>query len=494
MPVLNKHWQPDEVADVLIVGGGMAGMSTALELQKRGKRVLVCEARNIGFGTSGGTTAHLNTFLDTTYPQIDRNFGKEDSAKICAAAKSAIALIKENIHSYHFACGFNERSGYLFAKDEKQAEELQQIVESSRAAGCEVNFCDEIPLKAAFTSAARFEEQAQFHPLQYLTGIAEAFVTNGGFVLQQCRVLKVEPEGDLLHVETSKGLLLARQLVYATHTPPGVNLLHFRLAPYRSYALALHTENHFYPEALIYDMDEPYHYYRSQQLDGKRYLIAGGQDHKTGHNENTSDCFDKLKQFVGGIIPIKEVAFSWSSQYFESTDGLPYIGHLPGNPENVFVATGFGGNGMIYSHVSAMLLADMLTGKENPLQKLLDPNRIKPVAGFASFVKESADVAREFISKFFAPEKVKDLDTLAINEARVVKLDGEAIAVYRDDAGKIHAVSPECTHINCHVKWNNAELSWDCPCHGSRFDADGALLTAPARKNLDAVLFEKDAN
>ncbi len=330
------------------------------------------------------------------------------------------------------------------------------------------------------------------HPTRYLSALAKAFEEAGGVLLQDCRITAVE-EGDPHIITSSRGNFRAQHFIYATHIPPGVNLLHFRCAPYRSYAIAVKLKNEKdYPDALVYDMHDPYHYYRTQEIDGELYFIAGGEDHKTGHEENTENCFRKLEAYVRKYFDVEEVTNRWSSQYFEPTDGLPYIGALPGHPNNMFVATGFGGNGMIYGNVAAITLTDMIAGGKSEYQDLFDPNRIKIVAGFGNFVKEAADVVGKLIGTIISPEKLPELADLAQGEAKVVKYDGHRLAIYKDENGELHALNSACTHIKCDVAWNSAEKTWDCPCHGSRFSYTGEMLTAPARKDLEVVEIMKD--
>lgn len=242
-----------------------------------------------------------------------------------------------------------------------------------------------------------------------------------------------------------------------------------------------------YPGALVYDMYDPYHYYRTQEIDGELYFIAGGEDHKTGHEENTNTCFDKLEAHIKKYFPVESITHKWSSQYFEPNDGIPYIGNLPGHPDRMYVATGYGGNGMIYSAVAALTLSDIIVAGESRYQDLFNPNRLKPIAGFTNFVKESADVVGKLIGKVVPADKLKELSELAKGEARVVNYDGNRVAIYKDDAGKVYAVNSACTHIKCDVAWNIAEKSWDCPCHGSRFSYTGEVLTGPARKDLERL-------
>ena len=252
--------------------------------------------------------------------------------------------------------------------------------------------------------------------------------------------------------------------------------------------MALKLNNDDYPDALAYDLQDPYHYFRTYSDNGKKYLVVGGEDHKTGHEENTEACFSRLESYCRSNYDVAEVVNKWSSQYFEPTDGLPYIGELPGHKENMFVATGFSGNGITLGTSASIILSHMIiTGEKGEYAELFDPSRIKMVAGFSNFVKESADVVGLLIGKLMPGEKLPSFSDLAHNEARVVKHSGNTIAVYKDTNGQIHALNAACTHIKCDVAWNNAEQSWDCPCHGSRFSVDGEVLTAPARKNLEVI-------
>lgn len=476
-----------EVMDVVIVGGGITGISTGLLLQKAGKSVMIAEAKNIGFGTTGGTTAHLNSFTETPFNEIIKKFG-EDNAKLAAKGlRQALELIKNHVQAYAIDCGYKELPGYLYARDEKECQELEALLEGSKKAGVEVDYCNDSPVKIPFMKMIEFRKQGQLHPTRYLQALAKEFGKAGGLIMENCRVTAVE-EGEILTVETSTGSYKARNLVYATHVPPGVNLLHFRCAPYRSYVIAAKLKNEAdYPDALAYDMDDPYRYYRTQEVDGEKYFIAGGEDHKTGHEENTEACFARLEAYIRNYYDIEKVAYRWSSQYFEPADGLPYIGHLPGHSSNMYVATGYGGIGITHGSLAAMILTDLIASGDSEYKDLYHPGRIKPVAGFSNFVKEAADVVSHFIGDKLSTEKIRSLAELAPGEAKVVKYEGHTLALYKDETGKLHAVNSACTHIKCTVGWNATEKSWDCPCHGSRFSYDGELLTAPARKDLEVI-------
>lgn len=476
----------DITFDVLIVGGGVTGITTALELQKAGKRCIVAEAQNLCFGTTGGTTAHLNSFFDNSYDQIESDFGEDNAQRIASAANQALELYRNNVEEYSIDCGYEVKDGYLYAQTDKQSEQLDKIYDSSVKAGVSVSYTDRIPVPVEFTKAIVYHEQANVHATRYVYALAKAFENAGGVILQNCRVMDFKGN-DILEIETSKGNIKAKNLIWATHIPPGINLLHFRCAPYRSYAIAVTLNDDAYPDGLAYDMYDPYHYYRTQIVDGNKYLIIGGEDHKTAHEQNTEGCFTRLEAYVRKYYNIKEVAFKWSSQFFEPADGIAYIGHLPGNPDNVYVATGFGGNGMIYSHIASITLTQLILTKESEFDKLFSPERLKPVAGFTNFVKENLDVVKEFIGKRLSKDKLHELTELAPGEGRVVKYEGKSLALYKDDNGQLHAINPVCTHAKCTVGWNTAEKTWDCPCHGARYDIDGQVLTGPARVDLEVV-------
>ena len=297
--------QPDVNSeyDVIIVGGGITGINTALLLQAAGKKCIVLEAHNLGFGTTGGTTAHLNTLLDTPYSTINKNFGKEKAIQVANAVKDAIDQIKSNIDRYKIDCGFLEADAYLFAQDEHQEKELQEILEATNDAGVKAVYTDCIPVPVPFVKAMKVSGQAKFNPLQYVHGLAAAFENKGGVIVQNCMVTGVE-DNEWVEAETNTGTFKGKELIYATHIPPGINLLHLRCVPYRSYAVAVTLRNNEYPADLAYDMVDPYHYYRAQEVNGTTYLIAGGKDHKTAHEENTDKSFLEMEAQVLKHFPV----------------------------------------------------------------------------------------------------------------------------------------------------------------------------------------------
>ena len=330
--------------------------------------------------------------------------------------------------------------------------------------------------------------QAQMHALKYIHGLAGAYEQEGGILLQNCTVSNHTHE-HYYQVETTLGMVKAYKIVYATHIPPGLTIFNFRCAPYRSYAAAVTLKDGNYPDALVYDVKSPYHYFRTQLVNGTNYLIAGGFDHKTGHNDNTEQLFRELEAYIRTHFNVDSIAYKWSSQYFEPTDGLPYIGLMPGD-DDIYVATGYSGNGIIFGTLAGKILCEEITNHKSRYEQLFSPDRIKPVAGFANFIRENTDVVSKFIGMRFSYEKVSELAALAPGESMLAEWEGNKVALHKDENGKLHALHPVCPHAGCLVAWNNAEKSWDCPCHGSRFAANGALLTGPATHGLVQIKWE----
>lgn len=483
------NFNSDTVYDVLIIGGGITGITTALLLQKKGKNVILAEAQNPGFGTTGGTTAHLNTFFDTAYPQIETDFSEETAKLVAKAGKETMDLIASLVNEHAIDCDFEYKNGYVFSQNEKETKQLDEVLASSQKVGIDAANSNINGLPLPFHKAVVFKGQAQFHPIIYIKKLAEIFIQRGGVLLTDTFINNLEKEDGIYKATDGSLNIKALQVVYATHMPPGINIANFTCAPYRSYVIGVTLTDNNYPNCLSYDMQEPYHYFRTHEVDGQKYLLVGGEDHKTGHGD-PEQAFKTLEDYVRGIYNVNEVAYKWSSQYYVPADGLPYIGKMPLGGNDVFMATGYSGNGMMFGTLAGCILCDMICGVENPYENLFSPSRIKPVAGFTEFIKENADVAWRFITDRFSADDIDSLKELNIGEGMIAKYKGDKIALYKDEQGTIHALSPVCTHTKCIVNFNTEEKSWDCPCHGGRFSIDGKVLTGPPQHNLRKIELE----
>ncbi|MBE9586664.1 FAD-dependent oxidoreductase [Mucilaginibacter sp. JRF] len=482
----------DTVYDCLIIGAGITGLTAALLLQNAGRKLIIAEAYCLGFGTTGGTSAHINTFADTTYKEAASAFGKEGAQLFADAINEGAGLIRASISDHQIDCDYEAKTGFVYAEDEAQAKQLADVYDGAKAVGVPVSYVDQAPAPVTYQTALEFPDQAQFHPLKYLQALLSEYIKAGGILLEDTKIETVKTEGNFHVADLPQGEIKARQVIYATHIPPGINSYSLRCAPYRSYVLAVKLNGDTYPDVLVYDMQEPYHYFRTHVVDGEKLLIAGGNDHKTGHDE-PKKAFADLEKYVRDNYDVSSVKYRWSSQYYVPVDGFPYIGQMPEAAKGIYCATGYNGNGMMLGSIAGKILSDLAQGKDNKYADIFSPSRLKPIAGFTAFVQENADVAYHFVADRSGIHETDSLKRLSPGTGQVVEVDGKKIAAYRDDSGKIHALSPVCTHAGCIVNWNGEEKSWDCPCHGARYDIDGKVLTGPATLNLATIDPENNA-
>lgn len=478
------------IYDVAVFGGGITGVSTAFRLQKSGKECILLESYNIGFGTTGGTTAHLNNFYDTTYAEAISKFGLGNAKLLAKSAEEAMGIIEANINENNIDCDFKRKSAQLFALDDKQSKQLDDMMDGSKKVGHAMANIEEISFPIPFTKAVEIPGQGQFHPIKYITALSDVFLSSGGTIVENCRCDSHVEEDDVIILNTSKGIIKAKKVIYATHIPPGISRMHFTNSPYRSYVIAFTLNDDNYPKELGYDLMDPYHYYRVQEIDGQKLIIAGGEDHKTGHSDDTRECFSTLENYIREYFDVDLLKYSWSSQYYEPVDGLPYIGKLPGS-KDIYTATGFRGNGMIFGSLSSKIISDLILDESSEYEKLFSPSRVDPIAGFTEFVKENVTVVTDFIRDKLFVEKITALSAVEEGEGKVVKYEGESYAVYKENEGKVHLLKSTCPHAKCEVRWNSAELSWDCPCHSSRFGINGEVLTAPSVIGLAKINEDK---
>lgn len=477
--------EADLHTEVVVVGGGITGVTTALLLASQGKRVALLEARSLGAGVTGATTAHLTEALDARYRNLESDFGEEGARLARASSRAAIEKIAEL--SSGVDCGFERVPGYLYGDQEKHLAELDAELLAAARAGAQVRRRSDVPLPLPVRGAVVFENQAQFRPLDYLAGLAARLEPAGAQVFEGVTVLDVETEGQL-RLKTSRGVsVTADAVVLATHAPFQSLKVQLELAQYRSYVVSGPVAAPL--RGLFWDLNEPYHYVRTATVDGRHHLIVGGGDHRTGTLPEGGPAapyweLDALAAKLGATSSER-----WSAQVVESSDGLPFIGKLEPKVE-LYVAQGFAGNGMTLGTLSAMLISDALLGRDNPYAELYRADRFKPLASAATVVSENAETAAHLVAGHVKPVSDEPLATLPLGEGRIVKAGGKKLAVYRDQDGALHAVSAICTHQGCQVAFNPVECSWDCPCHGSRFGVDGGVLDGPAKIPLEKQSLE----
>lgn len=470
--------------DTIIVGAGITGLTLAVELQKRGQKCLILEQQEPGFGTTGGTTAHLNNFFDESYDNIISKFGEDKAQTIADHAKKGKDIVRNNVQQFNIDCDYEECNFYLFSAEKKQDKMVDNILDAHQKLDVETHYVSQIPFSINFRKAIEITGQAQFHPMRYIGGLAEVFEKKGGLLLTKRRVKKYEKLNDTISITTANGeVFTAGSLVWATHIPPGNNRFNILLAPYRSYALS--AKIRFTPEKMAQaaDLYDPYHYFRYHRKDENNYLIIGGFDHKTGQEKDTTRPFKDLENYARENFDIEEITHQWSSQFYVPVDGLPYIGKMPGE-ENMYVATGYNGNGMTWGTLASEIIADLIQRKDNELAEIVSPSRIEIQASATTAIQENVNAVFHLVTDRFMADSKAELDEIPKGEGKVIQYQGDQVAVYREDTGGFVFVSAICPHMGCTVQFNTAEKSWDCPCHGSRFDTDGNLMNMPATEGL----------
>jgi glycine/D-amino acid oxidase-like deaminating enzyme/nitrite reductase/ring-hydroxylating ferredoxin subunit len=468
--------------DVAIVGGGITGITAALLLQREGRRVAVIEARRIGKGETDKSTAHLTEALDVRYHTLISRFGIDGARLAALGQREAIERIALFADEVSTPCDFRRIPGFLFAETSTDVAELAAEEAAVRKLGLLAVPTGEVPLPFPIARALRFDNQATLQPRAYLQGLAEMFAHGGGKIFEETQVVDVD-EGEPCRVITERGVVMAREVIVAAHVPVSNRvLLHTKLAAYRTYAVGVALpDGSAMPDGLFWDLAEPYHYIRGHVVGGRNYLIVGGEDHKVGESADTHQPFERLELFVRDRFrrPVAPTDYRWSGQIVMSVDGLPYVGRNAMSSK-VFVATGYAGNGITQGTLAAMVLADEISGRPSRYGALLDATRIKPLASVRTFIAENADFPKHLLGDRLPLPGASALEAIAPGEGNVLSIGGKRLAVYRNGNGELSALSPVCTHLGCLVHWNTTEKSWDCPCHGSRFDPHGRVLNGPA--------------
>ena len=483
--------QGDQNCDICVIGAGIAGLTTAYLLSLSGASVVVLEDGSVGGGESGRTTAHLTHALDDRYFRLEKIRGKDVARLAAESHTQAISRIESIIESEGIDCDFERVDGFLFVPPKRSIRILRRELDASHRAGLRgVEIVESGPLTSFDTGPClRFPRQGQFHPMKYLSGLVDAVRRNGSYLFTNAHVNDVKG-GKPARVQTQEGhVVRANAVVVATNTPiTAVVSIHTKQFPYRTYAIGATVPPDSIPRALYWDTADPYHYIRMQGLDT---LIVGGEDHKTGQDESPARRFRNLERWAQKRFPIHEVTFRWSGQVMETIDGLAFIGKDPAGLENVYIVTGDSGMGMTHGTIAGMLLSDLISGRENTWTEVYDPNR-KPVLGFADFVQENLNVAVQYTDWLTAGD-VAAVDQVPPGHGAILRDGASKVAVYRAETGEVFSMSAVCTHLGCVVNWNSLEKTWDCPCHGSRFDSMGKAISGPATTDLSPVPLRKIA-
>lgn len=473
-------------ADACVIGAGIAGMTLAYLLAKAGKSVIVLEKDAVGAGETGQTTAHLSSALDDYFHVLETVHGQEGARLAFESHQAAIERIGEIAAEEGIDCDYERVDGYYFLDPKKTRDFLETERDAARRAGAPAEVIDRIP-GVPFDSgpALRFANLGQFHVLKYLDGLSRAFERLGGRIHTGNLVKEVEG-GPRVRIRGDGFSVDAGAAAVCTNPPVhDMFALHTKQAPYRSYAVAARVPAGSIARGLYWDTLEAYHYVRLAPADGDpdhEWLIVGGEDHKQAHEDDAEDRYAALEQWTRERFPMVQ-AFErrWSGMVMEPADYLAFIGRDPGKRENVYVASGDSGHGMTHGTVAGILIGDLILGRENRWEKIYEPSRkTLSTHSVREFLKENLDVAVQLAKLAPIGGDAGSADEIAPGHGAVLQRGMQKVACYRDEAGTVHEMSALCTHLQCVVKWNSEEASWDCPCHGSRFGPTGEVLTGPA--------------
>lgn len=474
--------------DTIVMGAGFTGLTAAWELIRAGRTVAVMDAGEVAGAESALSTAQLTELLDIRYHDLENDIGIASASAVAHSSRIAINWVERRIQDEHIECNALRVPAYLYSEDVAHEDEIEKECAAASRCGVAARLTREIPSAFHAQKALAVENQLQIHPRLYLQALTRSLLAQGCKIFEMSKATKIT-DGDPCVVEFADGSVArAKDVVVATHTPVcNMVFLHTKIAAYRTYVLAATLKEPLPPVGMYFDTEDPYHYIRTEHIDGKDLLIVGGEDHKTGDVAHTELNFQHLEKFLRAHFNVEEIPYRWSGQIIETVDGLPYIG-LNSASKHLYVATGFSGNGTTFGTLGGIIVADLIQGRANPFEDIYKATRIRPIASAVSYVAENANAVKHFVTDWLSSSDAKSFETIPPGEGRVLSLHGKKCAVYRTPQGGFAALSAVCPHLGCIVHWNQAEISWDCPCHGSRFDLSGRVLNGPSTQDLQPAL------
>lgn len=489
--------EQDIKTDVLVVGGGISGLTTAYCLAREGKQVVLLEDGILASGETGRTTAHITCALDDRYTEIEKTFDEETARLAADSHAAAIEWIEKTVKLHGIDCHFKRVDGYLFLHPTDERESLLDEYEATKRAGLLTEMYKSVPFIANEDGkwCIRFPEQAQFHVLLYMEGLAQAFLDAGGQIYTHTRAQNITKKG----AEANGFTVEAQHIVVATNTPVNdLVTMHTKQWPYRSYVIGAKVPKGKLPYALWWDtgdmeshwLAQPYHYVRLEEFDvDYDMLIAGGEDHRTGQADTEhiteEDRYARLEEWTRKHFPdMGDVTFKWSGQIMEPLDCLAFIGKNPGD-DNIYIVTGDSGNGITHGTLGGIIITDLIMGRENPWSTIYDPSRIT-LNKTVDFLHEAGNMISQY-ADWLTPQDIKTTKELQAGAGGVLSSGLKKVAVYRDHHDKLHACSAVCPHMGAILHWNADEKTFDCPMHGSRFSGEGVLLNGPAHGDLKQI-------
>jgi glycine/D-amino acid oxidase-like deaminating enzyme/nitrite reductase/ring-hydroxylating ferredoxin subunit len=481
--------QTDLKVDVAIVGAGITGLTAAMLLVQAGKRVAVLDAHHAGEASTGNSTGNLYATVDLGLHTIEEQHGLETMRRVVESRAAAIDLIEATVDRLNLECGFQRVPWNLLALDAGHVADIEKEALAAMRARLRADLRDDSPLPLdAALKTLRVEDQAQFQPLAYVRQLAQRIGSEDCLIFENTRVTAIEDDPAVVH--TTHGKVHCQHVVIATHTPIGIHLVQSQLEVVREYGIAAPLHDSL-PEAGVYwCIGRERYSVRTYTEHERTYLVVVGSAHALGDKEVGEERFQKLELFARDHWPLGPVEYRWSAQRYRAKDKLPYIGRNV-DAQNTYIATGFSGDGLTYGTLAGMMLADEILGRGTPWRDLYAVDRLAKEKRPDGFAQESTGPAKPGNPVALDAAAVQGLDDLPPCQSRKIEVAGQPVAVFRGQDGRLQAVAGKCTHMGCDIRWNGAETSWDCDCHGSRFAPDGRVLEGPALAPLQAASVEK---
>ena len=478
----------DARTEVAVVGAGITGLTTALLLAEAGREVTLIDMDRVGGGATGYTTAKVSSQHGSVYESLVSKHGEQKARAYGEANQAGLELVARWVEQRSIDCGWRRRANYVYVSERSERDQMAAEAETAARLGLPATLVHETPLPYEVVAAVRFDDQAEFDAYRYVAGLAEELVRAGGTIAERTRATGLD-EGRPNEVRTERGTLTADHVVVASHFPYTDRSLSFaRVFPERSYSIAVRLRGDPPEGMFISSGSSPTRSLRSAPRPGGELFLVGGEGHKVGHGGDHKARYARLESFASEHFDVETVDYRWSTQDMMSADAMPLVGGLTPLSRTAYLATGFAKWGMTNGTAAGLMLADAVTGQPNAWREAFDSNRLRPRAALTKLVKENTKVGLRFVGDRLRQVRTRSLDELAPGEGAIVSHDGDTVAAYRDPEGRVAAVSPTCTHLWCRVAWNEAERSWDCPCHGSRFAPDGRVIEGPAVQDLERKL------
>lgn len=472
-------------ADVAVIGAGITGLTTAYHLSKAGKKVVILEQFQVGKGTTGSSTGNLYAPIDERLSSILSKHGEDTLRMVAESRLAAIDFIEQRVQEFDMDCAFERVPWHLFTSPDTKSQhaEVEKETEAATKAGLAPSQAPPASFPFPVNTLLSLEGQAQFNPLKYIQQLAAGLPSAQVEIYENSQVIKVS-DGNPCVVHTSRGTVTAAHVVMATHSPKGVYGVHTAMESYREYVMAVRLKGELPPPGIYWHVQPgPQYSIRPYREKGRNYLLVLGEPYKVGTKSDHHELLTQLEQYVRRHFEVERIEYVWAAQNYKPADHLPYIGTSP-LENHTYIATGFSADGLTYGTLAGQIISDAILGKENPWAKIYDPKRFTPLASAKKFAKENMTVATHLLKDYLFYGEADEVNEIKRGEGKTIKIDGEHMAAYRDEGGRLHIVSGICTHMGCVVHWNQGEKSWDCPCHGSRFSVDGQVLEGPAYTDL----------